>query len=171
MGKRIQRIVKEILDELKINKTHINIEKICNRLGIEVVEEELEDDISGFLYKKPKQNTIVVNKSHHHNRKRFTIAHELGHLKLNHVGDLFVDREGRFMFRDSNSQSGIDKQEREANSFAAEILMPEEFVIEALEKIDRDILEDEDIEKIACKFEVSTQALTIRLVNLGLIQM
>lgn len=171
MGKKIQRIVKEILDELKINKAPVYIEKVCNRLGIEVIYEELENDISGFLYKKPQQNTIVVNRDHYSNRQRFTIAHELGHLILNHIGDLFVDREGRFMFRDANSQSGIDKQEREANRFAAEILMPEEFVIKALDKLDTEILEDEDIKKLADSFGVSAQAMAIRLANLNLVQM
>jgi Zn-dependent peptidase ImmA (M78 family) len=172
MGKKIRRIINELFKDLKITKAPIDIEKICSMLNVKVIyDNKLEDDISGFLYKKPNRNVIVVNDEHSQNRKRFTMAHELGHLLLNHGGDVFVDREGRFIFRDSKSQSGLDIQERDANKFAAELLMPVEMVIKELNKIDNEMIEDRDIDKLAMKFDVSSQAMTIRLVNLNLIQM
>jgi Zn-dependent peptidase ImmA (M78 family) len=129
--------------------------------------EPLEDDISGFLFRKGKKMVIAVNEFHPKTRQRFTAAHEIGHFQLKHGGQLFIDR-GLVNFRDSDSSTGEIEQEREANAFAAELLMPEEFLRKDLRKR-IDIKNQESLEKLAKKYEVSLQALTFRLVNLGLI--
>ena len=71
----------------------IDVKKIAERDGAQVLFDELEDDISGFLLKKDQKVFIVVNSNHHPNRQRFTIAHECGHREL-HLDerDIFIDR-------------------------------------------------------------------------------
>ena len=91
-------------------------------------------------------------------RQRFTIAHELGHMELGHGPGL----------RDSNwsfSGSVQDWKEREANAFAAELLMPSE-VIEWL-VVER---RDRDIGRMSRELGVSEAAMQFRLKNLGYIR-
>lgn len=67
-------------------------------------------------------------------------------------------------------QAGEIKQEREANAFAAALLMPKNMVLREVQKFHFDLAgEDENmIKKLADKFEVSTQAMTYRIANLNL---
>lgn len=91
-------------------------------------------------------------------RTRFTIAHELGHVLLGHVN------ENNVMMRDTTfSSSTHDPDERAANAFAAELIMPRSRVKELYRSA-------RNIHQLSEAFGVSTQAMTFRLKNLGLIQ-
>jgi Zn-dependent peptidase ImmA (M78 family) len=65
------------------------------------------------------------------------------------------------------------RDEREANLFAAELLMPAKFLQKDLSGQNLDLLEDEGVllHKLARKYKVSTQALSFRLANLGHIKL
>jgi len=163
---KISLLVKNLLKKNKLTSIPIDIEKIANSLGVQIKLSKLEDNISGFLYLKNENPVIFVNNIHPVPRQRFTIAHELGHLILNHNGDLFVDKE-HVLYRDSRSKEGSLKLEREANRFAAELLMPEEMIIDEIVENEIDLDDPKKLNDLAKKFKVSTQALTIRLNNLG----
>ena len=93
-------------------------------LGLAIYEREL-DGISGLLY--PEERQIYVNASDVPARRRFTIAHELGHW----VCQCLEGRGAPVMCRpDDVSQDADRTLEREANVFGAELLMPEEAVRE-----------------------------------------
>jgi Zn-dependent peptidase ImmA (M78 family) len=90
-------------------------------LGLMVEEQEL--DVSGMLF--PAERRIVVNASEPGPRRRFTIAHELGHW----VCQCLEGTAAPVMCRDQDVSTAADRAlEREANVFAAELLMPEEAV-------------------------------------------
>lgn len=113
--------------------------------------------LSGCFDIENGQPTISFNPSDAWVRQRFTIAHELGHMELGHGPGL----------RDSNwsfSGSVQDWKEREANAFAAELLMPRE-VIEWL-VVER---RERDIGLMSRELGVSEAALRFRLKNLGYI--
>ena len=55
----------------------------------------------------------------------------------------------------------------EANRFAAEILMPIDFLRRDLEKQEFDLADDSQLRSLARRYGVSTQALAIRLNGLG----
>jgi Zn-dependent peptidase ImmA (M78 family) len=80
---------------------------------------------------KDGTGVIGVNNNHHRNRQRFTIAHEIAHYRLHHVGKVFNDATPVF-FRDTTSAAGQSPQEIVANAFAAELLMPENKLRELL---------------------------------------
>jgi Zn-dependent peptidase ImmA (M78 family) len=112
-----------------------------------------------------------VNTHHAPVRQNFTTAHELGHLILHEQDQLHVDRAFRVRLRDDVSSQGIDDFEREANFFAATLLMPKEFIKNDLAgEDDVDLLDDEFLRNLARKYGVSSQALVNRLKNLGYIQ-
>lgn len=147
----------------------IDVEAVARSLNIQVVEQDLEDDVSGVLVVKDETAIIGVNQAHHINRKRFTIAHELGHYMLHrNASKVFIDSMPVF-FRDSTSGQGVERQEVEANAFAAELLMPEQMIYQELKGRKIDVYDEQSINGIAEQFGVSTQALTIRLTKLGLI--
>jgi Zn-dependent peptidase ImmA (M78 family) len=69
------------------------------------------------------------------------------------------------------SSQGTDEAEREANLFAASLLMPKEFIEADLASEDYfDLLDDGFLQNLARKYGVSAQALVNRLKNLGYIQ-
>ena len=69
------------------------------------------------------------------------------------------------------SGQGVDEAEREANLFAASLLMPEPFLkVDLLGTKFLDLLDDSDLLDLARKYGVSTQALVNRLKNLGYIE-
>lgn len=99
----------------------------------------------------------VYNNGEVETRQRFTQAHELGHVLLNHVA------KGKSPRRDTTfkAQAG-DWIEIDANAFAAELIMPEKYVRHLASKIT-------DIAKLAMEFGVSPWAMRYRLMNLGLL--
>ena len=73
--------------------------------------------------------------------------------------------------RDDASSQRTNDAEREANLFAASLLMPREFLKADLASEEYvDLLDDRFLHGLARKYGVSTQALVNRLKNLGYIQ-
>ena len=178
--KFIRTLVEEILSKHQIRKAPISVDKLAKGLGVSLQREPTDDGLSGFFYKDLAEGQVVigVNSNHHENRQRFTIAHELGHFLLHENQNMHIDREDKgfqIKLRDDKASEGTDDDEREANLFAAELLMPETFLEKDLSKIRGfDLLaENEALDKrlvnLAKKYQVSTQALTFRLANLGYI--
>lgn len=169
MGKAETEAAKLLVEVGDAGRPPVDIEAIALHLKAQVVEEKLDRSVSGLLYRDGDQVVIGVNSAHADRRRRFTIAHEIGHLVL-HKGRPLVLDHVRVNFRDANSSTASDLEEIQANAFAAEILMPREQVIAGAKKLleDRSVTEAAVIEYLAQGFEVSDQAMEYRLINLGL---
>ncbi len=162
---QIERKAWQLLHEHDYASVPVDIEGLADDLGVEVVFEDMEDEVSAMLLIEEGEANAVINSEHHPNRQRFSLAHELGHFML-HVSDdnqLFVDRS---FFRNQSSSIGESQQEIEANAFAAALLMPRQLIDESL-PADDDI--EIDVDDLAEEFEVSEHAMTIRLINLDYI--
>lgn len=164
---------KIFVDKLFINFSEddlpVKIESIVRDQQIDLVYYTFDDDISGVLVLNDNQTTIGVNQGHPDVRRRFTIAHELGHFVLHKdQGKMFMDK---ILFRkSSNDYSEKQEQlEKEANNFAANILMPEKIVKKLFSESIKDFYDDSSIQNLAERFGVSASAMTYRLINLGLI--
>ncbi len=123
-------------------------------LGLTVTEAEL-DGVSGLLY--PAERAVFLNAAEVPARRRFTLAHELGHW----VCQCLEGTEAPVFCR--AEEVGLDPAvkalEREANVFAAELLMPEDEVRAAWEG---------DPDASAARFGVSGEAMRWRLYSFGL---
>src|SRR5207245_6457221 len=120
---------------------------------------------SGVLVRDGDRAVLAVNASHHLHRRRFTIAHEIGHYLL-HFGDrVFVDRTYNVNLRSSVSSLGTDLEEIEANTFASLLLIPEQFLSSDQDALNIDIDDERSIKKLANKYLVSSQAMNFRLLN------
>jgi Zn-dependent peptidase ImmA (M78 family) len=168
MSKRAEQAAQKLLKHYG-ETLPVNVAEIAQACGISIRMEKLEDTVSGMLVIKGNKVTIGVNANHHHNRQRFTIAHELGHYLL-HKGasGVFFD-EALMFFRNKLSSEGTQAQEIEANAFAAELLMPESLLKEQIAIQPIDAFDDAAVLRLAAQFGVSTQALIIRLTKLGLL--
>lgn len=151
------RQAQNILDRYWNRQIPVDPAQIAKEAGAQIFADYSmsKDDLSGCFDVENGVPTIRFNPDDAWVRQRFTIAHELGHMTLNH---------GRAM-RDNkqNYRASADNyKEREANAFAAELLMPRE-VIEWMvgERGER------DIGKMSRDLGVSEAAMQYRLKNLG----
>jgi Zn-dependent peptidase ImmA (M78 family) len=138
----------------------LDVEGVAKQFGIHVEYVSMKEDMSGSLdlerEKESKTWVIRINKDHHPNRQRYSIAHELGHFCLHkHLSHFFEDD---IFFRGGE----LSKEEWQANEFAGAILMPEQIFREKVRSGTRNI---EDLSK---EFKVSSLALRIRAKSLGM---
>jgi Zn-dependent peptidase ImmA (M78 family) len=159
-------IVKEILQNY--DTYPVPVVKIANEKGIDVyATSSLKSNESGLIRKEGDKFIIYVNKNHPQTRQRFTIAHELGHFvlhpdKIDSSGDSMIQYTKQYLGQNGLQRAdGIaltperKKMEKEANEFAAELLMPEAQFKDVWKK-------SSSIEEIAQAFNVSTYAANIR---------
>ena len=156
------------MNHAHIGKPPVPVERLAKRLGVEVRYEPLNGNLSGMLFREGGRAIIGVNSLHARSRQRFTIAHELGHLALHERQGIHLDRKFPIVRqRDGRSSLAIDPEEIEANGFAAELLMPAAMLENDLADADPYYEDDELIRWLADRYEVSLQAMAIRLGNLG----
>lgn len=138
----------------------IDVFTIAENLGLAIVPKPLPPNLAGFIIKEENESmpTIFVNANDGEQRRRFTVAHELGHYMKHRNEDeiAYVDN------RDELASTGTDPAERWCNAFAAELLMPEALV-------KRYWAEGWSFEQIRKRFNVSKAAMSNRLNFLGLI--
>lgn len=149
--------VKSLLKMASITSVPVDVEKIASILDFKIVKYPFPDKLSGQVTIVEGQKIIGVNEKHSETRQRYTIAHELGHF-LNghqHYQTSYVDDHTRFY--DPHFH-----QEKEADLFASELLMPKDL----LEKDVADI--GIDTVKLSEKYQVSEQSMIIRLTSTGL---
>lgn len=106
----------DILIKEGVNKLPVDVVSLCKQMGISVKYYEPTDDNDGMCIILEDTPVIFVKRDCVRQRKRFTIAHELGHILLGHVGKYhLVNREP------SSKDSPI---EQAANVFASRLLAP-----------------------------------------------
>jgi Zn-dependent peptidase ImmA (M78 family) len=151
----------------------VNLIAVAKRLGLVIEPAVLGDDVSGILVVDGDRGVIGYNRDQSDARQRFTIAHEIGHYVLHRQSQaLFIDKNYQAaFFRSHASASKSDPREREANSFAAALLMPRIPIEREFKKCTLLELGNDDgpIAIMARMFGVSTQAMTYRLTNLNLL--
>lgn len=175
----IERQAEAILQRTGQINGQVDIFEVARKLGAVVQVQHMEDEISGVLVVSQDQKFILVNEDQALVRQRFSVAHELGHLVLHDTSPerMFVDGGVRLYQRvgqpSSANYRGPDShttpdEEREANHFAAAILMPEPAV--RAYAFGKTVLEDLLVEEMARYFDVSVQAMSIRLQRLNILE-
>lgn len=156
------KLARRVVDKYGL-KPPIDVEKLVSERAKLVFAEIPVRGVDGIclnLKALGKEQTVIVNSENPSSRQRFTLAHELGHILIPwHTGSV-VDS------LDHEEVGGIEgywSMEQEANAFAAELLMPLEWVREVLDKT-------EDLarvhRRVAKECDVSLHAAAIRLVNI-----
>ena len=116
----------------------------------------MADFLDGYTEFDKKPPVIYINELiSYEKRKRFTIAHELGHNFISWHDDVTICQTDNYV-----SNNMLDIQEREANIFASELLMPSEWVKEkvnlynssSLKKIIEDLSAEANTSIMACVY-------------------
>lgn len=139
------------------DSTPVPIDEIIREIGLPLGYEALADNISGYIERQNGSYRIVVNSNHAPTRRRFTAAHELGHYVFHRdllgegVGD---NRAYRTEGTERPNANIRPIHERQANSFAANVLMPRHRLTNVAH---------ETTQALAERFGVSKEAMRIRL--------
>ena len=163
---RIEHLANTLLIESAINGPAVSVERIIQDRGIALQMTSL-GDVSGLVLRKGTEIVIGVNKNHSSNRRRFTMAHELGHAILHKGNEIHYDRDFRINLRSEESGLGVHVEEIEANFFAACLLMPRRFLDTDPEAALVDAENAESVAHVAKRYEVSAHAMSIRLGNIA----
>ncbi len=147
----------------------IDLFKDCERLGYKLLRYPLGENADlGFTVKKDNDIVIFTNSCSRLSREIFTLAHETGHVILHlEEGSSFIDNNITINGRST------DEKEREANYFAACLLMPADdvgrFIDLEIQSFYEKGLSAMDIARIMSEFNVSFDMALNRLESLGVI--
>lgn len=149
------QLARDVLKALRIKEPPVDLPAVIKHLSgvrnitIELLPYSLPDKVSGAHARKGQRHIITYNRNHHPRRQRFTIAHELGHLLLEHL-DVQSNEE------DLPSRN---PEETAANAFAAELLAPLAFLRKDFQKGVR------DVKVLASKYQVSEEMMWWRIMD------
>jgi transcriptional regulator with XRE-family HTH domain len=155
-----QRAASELLQLTGTASPPIDVDALAEQCGAHVITRELESDLSGLVIALDEGAVIGINRAQSKQRRRFTVAHELGHYLLDHHDRFHLDFARN---AEDGHPPGYDwRSERAANEFAAQLLMPEHLVHTQFEPLAG------SVKRLAKAFEVSELAMSYRLQSLGL---
>ncbi|ENM5745101.1 ImmA/IrrE family metallo-endopeptidase [Vibrio mimicus] len=173
-----------LLKELELWSVPVDLYAICDKLNINTqTSAEWDKNHSGEIKVDDQRNVnIWINSFDAPNRQRFTLAHEIAHF----INDILPDIETVGLndkFEDGEKTLNRDGRqnpvEYRANDFAARLLMPKALVIKHGKSMLKHLKSTLGVEKVplekfvaalAAEFEVSEQAMEIRLRNIGIIR-
>ena len=155
---------KEIIEQHQ-KQVPVPLKKIADSLGISVMAKGLDNDIAGSIERLENDKyEILINAWQEKTRQRFTVAHQIAHFLL-HRDEI----DGGLKFTRKRKKQEFIK-EIEANTLAAEILMPVKLLNSTIKKNRYHTGRTSHIEDLARMFSVSVPAMKRRLQELGYIK-
>lgn len=150
-----------LLKELRVDSCPVDPYAIAGQIGVHVSEDDV-DGYAGMIILVEGRALISIRRSiREEAKKRFTVAHELGHYKI--PGHLSPGVPSfRCTDEDLNTFQGPAKKEIEANRFAAELLMPEDAFLARIEGED---LGYQLVQELMEEFGTSLTATCLRFVQ------
>lgn len=165
----VQAEAEQLLEDLGFNQLPVSLDDIFGSISreypIEIQEKNMHSgDINGMSVGDTTQAKILINSNINNiHRRRFTKAHELGHVIL-HI-QTGKQSEFRCTRKDISSIGGNNNQlEKEANIFASSLLMPSSLI---LNDIYRNDLSWKLIQDIRNMCDVSLEAAARRVIYLS----
>jgi Zn-dependent peptidase ImmA (M78 family) len=139
----------------------VRLSELARALGVRVKAATLAPGISGEI--RPEEGGFVIRINRHDpaKRQRFSVAHELAHYLL-HADQIGAGIADDVLYRSSLS----DRREAQANRLAADILMPDDLVLQQVEVAHEKGVGDLVL-FLAEEFSVSEAAMRIKLDQLG----
>lgn len=166
---RPEKRADQLLKDAGINELPIPVEELAIGLGADITYEAYDGEVSGMLVRRDDGAAVIgVNSTHAITRQRFSVAHEIAHLVMHPGKPMFIDRFVRVNWRDGSS----NRDEIEANAFAAELLMPRDLVAREINKAiaKHQMVTPQNLARQLAKvFQVSPEAMSYRLENLGVV--
>jgi hypothetical protein len=155
----VPQLVEDLLVKAGVTEAPVPLEPILRELKIELAarkgqrEDAVIVPMTDPALGVPEAWQVTYNPDRPESRRRFTIAHEVGHAVLHGSPHGVASARG---------DGGNKTRERDADAFAAELLMPRKFMRSAVEEFGA------NAEALAVRFQVSAEAMSNRLSELGL---
>lgn len=164
----------EVLEYFHINdfSSGVPIIKILTKMGFKIFQSDLEpDNLSAYIAVDPKfEDTFGSNKitcvhiKDNLGHKTFALAHELAHYLFD-----FDESKTLYYYDTYFPKENEDKlEERRANKFAANLLMPEKIFLEEFEKCKNLQSKVDIVNELGRHFRVSPTAVLKRFQELGI---
>jgi Zn-dependent peptidase ImmA (M78 family) len=156
-----RKMARKVIKDYGLSEVPTDLQKIFRSLGLEYIELNDPKDIDGAIIEiEDKPKIAVLNKARPIQRQRFTLAHELGHIFLQHTQRDIYDPEAEREKEEYDSVVSHKKPpaEVEADVFASELLVP----LDQIKKLEKDI---DNVGKMAEIFNVSKQAMALAVMN------
>jgi Zn-dependent peptidase ImmA (M78 family) len=152
-----RKVARKLLADVNITNPPIVLNKVVAHIkkshNFTIRGWDLGKGVDGLQITSGDRVAVAYNQDQHRHRQRFTVAHEIGHFMLGHTSK-----------NHDRSDDNIP-EEIEANQFAAELLMP-------LSMLKHEIKGGNKIcGHLAKRFDVSEEALWIRIKECGLLKM
>lgn len=157
-----RQLARKLLKDAGLNEAPISMQKLGDYLkekhGLELqgLKNFFSEKVSGLTVTIDGAPTIGFNKDHGWYRRRFTIAHEIGHFLMNTAHYKQTGELGNLEMLDTTNPI-----EKEANAFAAELLMP----LQQFKKDCRSRLKS--LDGLSEKYQVSKEAAGWQLLHSG----
>ena len=153
-----EHLASNTIDQFGIcSPEHIRVRDIAFALGATVIEQKISRAAASIV-SVGNHATIRISPTDSQERKRFSIAHELGHLVMNHVESI------QRVCSDEDMMNWYQSsQETQANFFASELILPKSLVEGRCDVAE---VTFEPIIQIAKDFRSSLTAAAIKFVRL-----
>lgn len=148
---------RQLLKMAGVTTAPVDVHALADFLNFIVIPFPFPESIHGVTFIEDGVRSIGINEREARTRQRFSIAHEIGHYLSGHES---YDDTKTHVEDHPGWLNSHNRQEIEANEFAAELLMPEPF-------LRRDVAQyGLDVPALAKRYHVSEQALWIQLIDL-----
>lgn len=155
-----RQMARKILKDYKITEPPVDLKVVLKKKGYEYIEvDNFLDKVDALFLKNENDGKTyaAVNSNHHPHRQRFSLAHELGHILLNH--DLNYYRPYISIDEPPTEKTHTDAEaafETEANNFAGELLVP-------LAMLKVEFKKTNELQQLSKKFWVSQEVMSIAI--------
>ncbi|MBO0947325.1 ImmA/IrrE family metallo-endopeptidase [Fibrella forsythiae] len=173
---QIEALASKTLMHAQAYQLPVNLPKVAKSLDIDLIGFDFGDEITGCMLRSDDGRVRIGYNDQLPTRTvgRFAIAHSMGHHVLEHFEYMARPEVSANYYTifgisalDHKSRSEME-QEREANAFAAALLMPADLVLVAIQKCANpaDYLRADLLLSVADRCQVSPQLMALRLSTL-----
>ena len=147
------KAAKELRKRWKLGEAPIfDLTELLEDHGIRIFEIRTSDRFNGISARVGDLPVIAVNLNDDSVRRRFTLAHELGHTLL-----------------DFEDGKGLGQKEKLCHAFASAFLLPENVIISELGGRHRSKIAIQELIKLKEIYGISIQAIMVRIHQLGIV--
>ncbi len=167
-GSDPKKLAQSIIKQLPKPTLKVPVRQIAKAIDIYEIREAKLSGLEGALIVPPdkSEGAILINEDRHERRKRYTIAHEIGHFvhpfHRANSPDGFRCKAKDLAVENARPNDRHSRMEQQANEFAAELLMPSKAIAEFIRSTG-----GADISHILClaeRHEVSREAAARRYI-------
>lgn len=154
-----KNVLNDTFSDIELVEFPVDLNAVLDKYGLTLRKGAFQDPAIAGAFSRAA-NTIFVSDNDSPERQSFTVAHEIGHYRLHEsrTTDILY-RKNVWQF----TNPGLERDETQANWFAANLLMPAE-AVKRMWKI------TQDTTKLSAIFGVSKTAMSFRLSDLGLVK-